>query len=91
MSKGKILVVDDDWLAITTLSYGLTQVEGSHRRRQRRRRCDPSPASSGPQPALLDIRRMEGPVGFDVAAYPARLPQHPFMFLSAFADEETRP
>ncbi|MBB4843593.1 response regulator NasT [Paucibacter oligotrophus] len=41
-----------------------------------------------PELALLDIR-MEGMSGFDVAAYLRESLQIPFMFLSAFADEET--
>ncbi len=38
--------------------------------------------------ALLDIR-MEGMSGFDVAAYLREYLHMPFMFLSAFADDET--
>jgi CheY-like chemotaxis protein len=41
-----------------------------------------------PDLALLDIR-MEGMSGFDVAAYLRESLQTPFMFLSAFADDET--
>jgi response regulator NasT len=41
-----------------------------------------------PQLALLDIR-MEGKSGFDVAAYLREYLQTPFMFLSAFSDDET--
>jgi response regulator NasT len=39
--------------------------------------------------ALLDIR-MEGKTGFDVAEYLRDVAGVPFMFLSAFADEDTR-
>ncbi|MFG6465601.1 response regulator [Roseateles sp. BYS87W] len=88
MSKGKILVVDDDRLVLATLSYGLTQAG-----------FDVIDADNGddaillarehrPQLALLDIR-MEGLTGFDVAAYLREYLQTPFMFLSAFADEAT--
>ena len=88
MSKGKILVVDDDRLVLATLSYGLTQAgfevidadngdDASLLAREHR-----------PQLALLDIR-MEGLTGFDVAAYLREFLQTPFMFLSAFADEAT--
>lgn len=88
MSKGKILVVDDDRLVLATLSYGLTQAG-----------FDVIDADNGddaillarehrPQLALLDIR-MEGLTGFDVAAYLREFLQTPFMFLSAFADEAT--
>jgi len=88
VSKGKILVVDDDRLVLATLSYGLTQAG-----------FDVIDADNGddaillarehrPQLALLDIR-MEGLTGFDVAAYLREFLQTPFMFLSAFADEAT--
>ena len=42
-----------------------------------------------PDLALLDIR-MEGKSGFDVAAYLRDVPRVPFVFFSAFADDETR-
>ena len=88
MSKGKILVVDDDRLVLATLSYGLTQAG-----------FEVIDADNGddaillarehrPELALLDIR-MEGLTGFDVAAYLREFLQTPFMFLSAFADEAT--
>lgn len=88
MSKGKILVVDDDRLVLATLSYGLTQAG-----------YEVIDADNGddaillarehrPDLALLDIR-MEGLTGFDVAAYLREYLQTPFMFLSAFADEAT--
>lgn len=88
MSKGKILVVDDDRLVLATLSYGLTQAG-----------YEVIDADNGddaillarehrPALALLDIR-MEGLTGFDVAAYLREYLQTPFMFLSAFADEAT--
>ncbi|HEY9106584.1 MAG TPA: response regulator [Roseateles sp.] len=88
MSKGKILVVDDDRLVLATLSYGLTQAG-----------YEVIDADNGddaillarehrPELALLDIR-MEGLTGFDVAAYLREFLQTPFMFLSAFADEAT--
>ncbi len=88
MSKGKILVVDDDRLVLATLSYGLTQAG-----------FEVIDADNGddaillarehrPELALLDIR-MEGLTGFDVAAYLREYLQTPFMFLSAFADDAT--
>ncbi len=88
MSKGKILVVDDDRLVLATLSYGLTQAG-----------FEVIDADNGddaillarehrPELALLDIR-MEGLTGFDVAAYLREFLQTPFMFLSAFTDEAT--
>ena len=87
-TKGKILVVDDDRLVLATLTHGLAQAG-----------YEVIDADNGddaillarehrPDLALLDIR-MEGMSGFDVAAYLREYLQLPFMFLSAFADEET--
>ena len=87
-SKGKILVVDDDRLVLATLSFGLAQAgfevidadngdDAILLARQHR-----------PGLALLDIR-MEGLNGFDVAAYLREQLRIPFVFLSAFADDET--
>lgn len=86
--KGKILVVDDDRLVLATLTHGLSQAG-----------YEVIDADNGddaillarehrPDLALLDIR-MEGKSGFDVAAYLREYCQTPFMFLSAFSDEET--
>jgi DNA-binding response OmpR family regulator len=87
-TKGKILVVDDDRLVLATLTHGLAQAG-----------YEVIDADNGddaillarehrPELALLDIR-MEGMSGFDVAAYLREYLQVPFMFLSAFSDEET--
>ena len=87
-SKGTILVVDDNRLVLATLSDGLTRA-GYH----------VFDADNGddailiarthrPQLALLDIR-MEGKSGFDVAHYLRHQCGMPFMFLSAFSDEQT--
>jgi response regulator NasT len=87
-AKGKILVVDDDRLVLATVSHGLAQAG-----------YDVIDADNGddaillarehkPDLALLDIR-MEGMSGFDVAAYLRDQLHVPFMFLSAFADDET--
>lgn len=86
--KGKILVVDDDRLVLATLVHGLSQAG-----------YEVIDADNGddaillarehrPDLALLDIR-MEGKSGFDVAAYLRESLQIPFMFLSAFADDDT--
>ncbi|CAG1019846.1 putative transcriptional regulatory protein pdtaR [Burkholderiaceae bacterium] len=86
--KGKILVVDDDRLVLATLAHGLSQAG-----------YEVIDADNGddaillarehkPDLALLDIR-MEGKSGFDVAAYLREYCQTPFMFLSAFSDDET--
>ncbi len=87
--KGRILVVDDDRLVLATVAHGLTQAG-----------YDVIDADNGddaillarqhqPEMALLDIR-MHGKTGFDVAEYLRDVAHVPFMFLSAFADDETR-
>src|ERR1700712_4293472 len=87
-STGTILVVDDDRLVLATLAHGLSQAG-----------FDVIDADNGddaillarerrPDLALLDIR-MQGKSGFDVAEYLREYSDIPFMFLSAFADEET--
>jgi DNA-binding response OmpR family regulator len=86
--KGTILVVDDNRLVLATLADGLVQAG-----------YDVIDADNGddaillarehkPDLALLDIR-MEGKSGFDVAQYLRTQCRMPFMFLSAFSDEET--
>jgi response regulator NasT len=86
--KGTVLVVDDNRLVLATLADGLTRAG-----------YDVIDADNGddaillarqhrPDLALLDIR-MEGKTGFDVAAYLRTYCQMPFMFLSAFSDDET--
>jgi len=88
VSKGKILVVDDDRLVLATVTHGLTQAG-----------YEVIDADNGddaillarkhrPELALLDIR-MEGKSGFDVAEYLRDLCHIPFLFLSAFADPDT--
>jgi DNA-binding response OmpR family regulator len=85
---GKILVVDDDRLVLATVTHGLAQAG-----------YEVIDADNGddaillarehkPDLALLDIR-MEGMSGFDVAAYLREHLHVPFMFLSAFADDDT--
>jgi DNA-binding response OmpR family regulator len=87
-SKGRILVVDDDRLVLATVVHGLSQAG-----------YEVIDADNGddaillarehrPELALLDIR-MEGKSGFDVAAYLREVCHIPFMFLSAFSDDET--
>jgi len=86
--KGTILVVDDNRLVLAKLTDGLAQAG-----------YDVIDADNGddaillarqhrPDLALLDIR-MEGKSGFDVAQYLRTQCRMPFMFLSAFSDEET--
>jgi response regulator NasT len=87
-SKGKILVVDDDRLVLAMVTHGLSQAgyevidadngdDAILLARQHR-----------PDIALLDIR-MEGKTGFDVAQYLREVGHTPFVFLSAFSDNET--
>ena len=89
ISRGKILVVDDDRLVLATVSHGLSEAG-----------YEVIDADNGddaillarehrPGLALLDIR-MEGKSGFDVAETLRDAYGIPFMFLSAFADEATR-
>ncbi len=86
--KGRILVVDDDRLVLATVTHGLAQAG-----------YEVIDADNGddaillarehrPALALLDIR-MEGKSGFDVAETLRDAYRIPFMFLSAFADEQT--
>jgi CheY-like chemotaxis protein len=88
VSKGKILVVDDDRLVLAMVVHGLSQAgyevidadngdEAILMARQQR-----------PDLALLDIR-MDGKSGFDVAEYLRDVVHTPFVFLSAFSDEAT--
>ncbi len=88
ISRGKLLVVDDDRLVLATLTHGLAQAG-----------FEVFDADNGddaillarehrPDLALLDIR-MQGKSGFDVATYLREYCQTPFMFLSAFSDEAT--
>ena len=87
-AKGKILVVDDDRLVLAMVTHGLSQAgyevidadngdDAILLARQHR-----------PDIALLDIR-MEGKTGFDVAEYLRDVGHTPFVFLSAFSDQET--
>ena len=86
--KGKILVVDDDRLVLATLAYGLSQAGFEVLDADNGDDAILLAREHRPELALLDIR-MEGLSGFDVAAYLRDHLQIPFMFLSAFADEET--
>ena len=81
-------MVDDDRLVLATVTHGLMQAG-----------YDVIDADNGddaillarehkPDLALLDIR-MEGKSGLDVAAYLRDYLHVPFMFLSAFADDDT--
>ena len=87
-NKGTILVVDDNRLVLATLTDGLTQA--GYRVVDADNGDDAILLAREHKPdlALLDIR-MEGKSGFDVAQYLRTQCRMPFMFLSAFSDEET--
>jgi response regulator NasT len=87
-NKGKILVVDDDRLVLATLTHGLAQAGYEIIDADNGDDAILLAREHRPQLALLDIR-MEGKSGFDVAAYLREYCQVPFMFLSAFSDEQT--
>jgi DNA-binding response OmpR family regulator len=86
--KGKILVVDDDRLVLATVAHGLSQAGYEVIDADNGDDAILLARAHKPDLALLDIR-MEGLSGFDVAAYLRDHLHVPFMFLSAFADEET--
>ena len=87
-NKGKILVVDDDRLVLATLTHGLAQAGYEIIDADNGDDAILLAREHRPDLALLDIR-MEGKSGFDVAAYLRDYCQMPFMFLSAFADDDT--
>ena len=86
--KGKILVVDDDRLVLATLTHGLLQAGYEVIDTDNGDDAILLAREHRPDLALLDIR-MEGKSGFDVAAALRHSMQTPFMFLSAFADDDT--
>jgi DNA-binding response OmpR family regulator len=85
---GKILVVDDDRLVLATLTHGLAEAGYEIIDADNGDDAILLAREHRPDLALLDIR-MEGKSGFDVAAYLREYCQVPFMFLSAFSDEQT--
>ncbi|NDY89944.1 response regulator [Ideonella livida] len=86
--KGKVLVVDDDRLVLATVTHGLATAGFEVIDADNGDDAILLARAHRPDLALLDIR-MEGLTGFDVAAYLREALGTPFMFLSAFADEET--
>jgi response regulator NasT len=88
-SKGRILVVDDDRLVLATVTYGLAQAGYEVIDADNGDEAILLAREQRPELALLDIR-MEGKTGFDVAEYLRDIAHVPFVFLSAFADDETR-
>jgi len=87
--KGRILVVDDDRLVLATVTHGLSQAGYEVIDADNGDDAILLARQGRPELALLDIR-MEGMTGFDVAEYLRDVAHVPFMFLSAFADDDTR-
>ena len=87
-TKGTILVVDDNRLVLATLTDGLSQAGYRVVSADNGDDAILLAREQKPDLALLDIR-MEGKSGFDVAQYLRTQCRMPFMFLSAFSDEET--
>jgi len=81
-------VVDDDRLVLATLTHGLAQAGYAVIDADNGDDAILLAREHRPDLALLDIR-MEGKSGFDVAAYLRQYCQIPFMFLSAFSDDDT--
>ncbi len=86
--KGSILVVDDDRLVLATLVHGLAQAGYQVIDADNGNDAILLAREHRPDLALLDIR-MDGLSGFDVAEYLRDVCHMPFMFLSAFSDDET--
>lgn len=87
-SKGRILVVDDDRLVLATVTQGLLDAGYEVFDADNGDEAILLAHQHRPALALLDIR-MEGLSGFDVAETLRDQYAIPFMFLSAFADDET--
>ena len=87
-SKGRILVVDDNRLVLATLTDGLTRAGYEVVDADNGDDAILLARAHRPDLALLDIR-MEGKSGFDVARYLQSHHATPFMFLSAFSDDDT--
>ncbi len=88
LSKGKILVVDDDRLVLATVAHGLAQAGYQVIDADNGDDAILLAREHRPQLALLDIR-MEGKSGFDVAQTLRDAYRIPFIFLSAFSDAAT--
>jgi two-component system, response regulator PdtaR len=88
VSKGRILVVDDDRLVLATVTQGLLDAGYEVFDADNGDEAILLAHQHRPALALLDIR-MEGLSGFDVAETLRDQYAIPFMFLSAFADDET--
>jgi response regulator NasT len=87
MTTPRILLVDDDRLVLATMSEGLRhhgfEVQTASSGEQALAQVESDP----PQLAILDIR-MPGMSGIETARYLKQDGRVPFMFLSAYGDEE---
>ena len=83
----KVLLVDDDRLVLATLCKGLEQagyaVQGCASAEEARRIL----AIERPDIAVLDLR-MPGESGLDLARQLIEPPSVPFLFLTAYSEEE---
>ena len=89
MASRTVMVVDDDRLVLLTLAHGLRQAGFAVLEADNGDDAILLARTRRPGLALLDIR-MQGLSGFDVAQHLKDYERIPFMFISAFADEQTR-
>lgn len=84
-----VMVVDDDRLVLLTLGHGLRQAGFEVLEADNGDDAILMARSRRPGLALLDIR-MQGLSGFDVAQHLKDYERIPFIFVSAYADEDIR-
>ncbi|OGV78057.1 MAG: hypothetical protein A3I83_08180 [Methylotenera sp. RIFCSPLOWO2_02_FULL_45_14] len=84
----KILVVDDDLVVLATISMGLRQAGYQVLQVDSGELAVQICKRENPDLAILDIR-MPGMSGFEVAEVLRRVSKTPFIFLSAYSDEES--
>lgn len=84
-----VMVVDDDRLVLLTLGHGLRQAGFEVLEADNGDDAILMARAKRPALALLDIR-MQGLSGFDVAQHLKDYERIPFIFVSAFADEDIR-
>jgi len=84
----KILVVDDDLVVLATISMGLRQAGYQVLQVDSGELAVQICKREAPELAILDIR-MPGMSGFEVAEILRKKSKTPFIFLSAYSDEES--
>ena len=87
--RSPVMVVDDDRLVLLTLAHGLRQAGFEVLEADNGDDAILLARTHRPGLALLDIR-MQGLSGFDVAQHLSDYERIPFMFVSAYADEDVR-